>query len=290
MAKTRKKPASKRPAAKKKPAAKKRAAKKPAAKKRAAKKPAAKKRAAKKPAAKKPAAKKPAAKKPAAQAPKPVLVRAPTDPALIERVAASWRRLESWAAANSGRSLDLLPGASEITIAAAEEKMGLVFPPGFRASLLQHDGESSFSSGASKSFPWMPGCPPLAPLDRMHFFWKELQGLAAEYPQDGYDNDDRTRAGVYRSGRIPIAGTPYWDGDTVYLDLDPGPAGTPGQLICTVTECDFVVLADSFEVALERWVNALESGAWVWNREKNAAHPAGEAPHRDHPANQFANR
>jgi cell wall assembly regulator SMI1 len=205
------------------------------------------------------------------------------------RIAGLWQRLEAWAAANTGRSLELRPGASEATIAEAERTMGLTFPAGFRASLALHDGQTAFESGSETCFPWMPGCAPLAPVQKMLEQWKEVQALADEYPPPAeLDNDDHLRSGVYRKGRIPIAGTRYWDGDNVYLDLDPGPKGTAGQLITTVTECDFVVLDRSFEAALERWVTALEDGSWIYDRDENAEHPRDEKPHSNHPSNWFA--
>jgi cell wall assembly regulator SMI1 len=93
---------------------------------------------------------------------------------------------------------------------------------------------------------------------------------------------------VAKKGRIPIAGTPYWDGDSTFIDLDPGPEGTPGQVITMISECDFVVLGPSFEHALARWVSSLESGAWVYDRDKNAEHPRGAKPHDGHPSYAFA--
>jgi cell wall assembly regulator SMI1 len=183
----------------------------------------------------------------------------------------------------------LAPGAAPDAIAAAEQAMGLTFPPDFRASLLLHEGQTTFGDGSAPSFPWLPGCPQLAPLRQIVSQHKEIQGLADEYPPpDAFDDGRRLRAGTYRKGRIPIAGTPWWDGDSTYIDLDPGPEGTPGQIITMVSECDFVVLGQSFEDALARWVGALESGEWTYDRDKRAEHRQGDAPHAGHPSFQFA--
>lgn len=214
---------------------------------------------------------------------------APPDPAITERLRALWQRLEAWCAAHAGRSLNLGSGAAPDSVAAAEQTMGLAFPADFRASLLLHEGQTTFKDGSSPSFPWLPGCPQLAPLSQILYQYKEVQGLSDEYPPpDALDDDRRLRAGVYRKGRIPIAGTPWWDGDSTYLDLDPGPEGTPGQVITMISECDFVVLGSSFEDALARWVGALESGQWTYDRDKKAEHPQDEAPHSGHPSYAFA--
>jgi cell wall assembly regulator SMI1 len=198
-------------------------------------------------------------------------------------------RLEA-IAARHGDALALNPGLSEAAIANAEARLGSRLPAGYRAFLALHDGQASFKTGESR-VPWMPGCPPLAPLARVLERWAELQELAADFPPpDATEDDDRIRSGVYRTSRIPIAGTPWWDGDTTFLDLDPGPAGCPGQLITMVTECDFVTLGTSFEAALARWVESLETGTWVCDPASGDVHPRGEAPHTAHPADRFAAR
>jgi cell wall assembly regulator SMI1 len=198
-----------------------------------------------------------------------------------------WTRLEALAVRH-GATLALAPALSEDAIAAAEAKLGASLPAGYRASLALHDGQASFAGGGG-GLPWMPGCGALAPLAKVLEQWAEVQSLVADFPPpEATEDEDRIRSGTYRARRIPIAGTPYWDGDTTYLDLDPGPAGTSGQLITLVTECDFVTLGPSFEAALARWVEALESGAWTVDAARGATHPAGVAPFQAHPAEQFA--
>lgn len=198
-----------------------------------------------------------------------------------------WRRLGA-IADRAGAPLQLNPGLPEDTIAAAEATLGLTLPPGYRASLALHDGQATFANG-EPSLPWMPGCAPLAPLAAVLEQWAQLQELAAEYPPpDDTQHGDRIKSGTYRTRTIPIAGSQYWDGDTTYVDLDPGPAGAAGQLITMFTECDFVALGPSFEAALARWVTALEEGTWVYSAEAGDVHPAGEPPHAAHPADLFA--
>lgn len=196
-----------------------------------------------------------------------------------------WKRLEAWANKNAKLSLRLRKPASEKQIAAAEKKLKLTFPKEFRASLLCHDGQETNDEEARKyqdehggfcGFEWMPGCSPLASLDAIVEQWKD--------EQDNVDEDEKPKAiekgvlhdVIFHPRRIPIAGTPYWDGDNTYLDMFPGPKGKVGQIITFVDECDAVVLGNTMSQALERYLLALESGDWVWDKEKRFVHPKKE--------------
>ncbi|HVK71747.1 MAG TPA: SMI1/KNR4 family protein, partial [Kofleriaceae bacterium] len=191
------------------------------------------------------------------------------------KVADLWQRLEAFAAGRGGPSLDLRPPATEKDIAAAEQAMKLRFPPGFRASLRLHDGQAGFGIKDARSFPWMPGCPPLAPLDAIVERWTAVQALAGKRrPSDELTAADRIKAGAHRTGRIPIAGAPRWTGDAVYLDLDPGRAGAAGQLIASVADA-LVVVDASFEAALARWLFVLERGLWTYDPARHLAFPTG---------------
>jgi hypothetical protein len=63
------------------------------------------------------------------------------DTKVTRAVNRQWRRIEAWLKANAPRSHRTLgkPGKAE-AIAAAEARMGLLFPDDLRASLLRHDG------------------------------------------------------------------------------------------------------------------------------------------------------
>lgn len=186
-----------------------------------------------------------------------------------------WKRLEAWRRAHAPTSLFRpRPPAKAKAIAAAEKKMKLAFPPDFVASLLVHDGEEDYDGDPAR-FDWMPGCDRLAPLASIVEQWADEQ----ENAEEDDDGDARIVEGgrfrnvLWSPRRIPIAGSPYWDGDNTYLDFIPGPKGTDGQLVTMVTECDFVVLAPSFRAAFEGHVELLESG--VWPPKKIAGHPSG---------------
>ena len=242
--------------------------------------PAAKKAPVKKAAAKQsPAAARPAPASPARPAPPPP---PPAAPAVdhAARIGDAWRRLTAYAASIDAPPLALRPGASEKAIAAAEKTIKLAFPPDFRASLKLHDGQ-----GEERSFPWMPGCPPLWPVETIVERWHELQKLAAKLApkKETVDAHGRLKGGVYRTGRIPIA-------DKTFLDLDPGPAGVAGQLVTMVGKTDLVVIDTSFGAALERWAGALERGVWVYDRDKHTTYPRAVPLFVGHPAGLFSRR
>ncbi|MCL4227651.1 MAG: SMI1/KNR4 family protein [Myxococcales bacterium] len=206
------------------------------------------------------------------------------------RIAELWRRLEAWVAMTGAPPLALAPGAPEKAIAAAEKAMKLAFPPDFRASLAIHDGQIAGDGGPP--FPWMAGCGPLLPLAEVVARWREEQDLAARKAprKDVVAPTDKLRAGVHRAGRVPIARTAGRDPELAFLDLDPGPAGTRGQLATMVSRAELVVIDTGFAPALERWVNVLERGLWSYDRERHVAHPRALAPATSHPAGLFSRR
>lgn len=219
----------------------------------------------------------------------------PTPPPVdhAARVGELWRRLETWVASTGAPALALNAGASEKAIAAAEKTMKLGFPPDFRASLAVHDGQSTEGgAGGAQVFPWMPGCPPLLPLARVVERWKEEQDFAAKRQpkKEWFDAGGKLKGGVYRTGRIPIAGPVRREGERTFLDFDPGPAGARGQLITMVSASDFVVIDASFAAAFERWVNVLERGLWIYDTAMHTVHPRALAPATSHPSGLFSKR
>ncbi len=198
-------------------------------------------------------------------------------------VTASLENLERLAK-DRGLSLGLRPGASAETLAAAEQALGRALPADYRELLNLADGQLD-----DPTFPWMPGCDPLASVTSVVAQLGEERGMTEDFPPSAdEDLDGRIRGGRYHPNRIPIAGTKWWDGDTTYIDLEPGSKGTDGQLLTLTSECDFVVLGDSLAHALERYVAALESGDLVWHPEEKALAARGAAPHAGHPAYDFA--
>ncbi len=219
--------------------------------------------------AKKAAAKpKPAAKvsaKPAAK-PKPA---AKAKGGKSQSMAQLWARLEAFVA-ETPQSLHLRPGTTEKAIRAAERTMGLTFPADFRESLLVHDGQETGDGSDENTFPWLTGHPRLASLDRIVAAWKDqcetFEQFHAGDPPIEID-DGRMIHYLWHARRIPIAGNPWWDQDNTYLDFLPGPRGFPGQLVCFGKGyVDGLWCAPSFGSAFALWVDALVSGAWLWEK------------------------
>lgn len=186
-----------------------------------------------------------------------------------------WNRLLDWHARREHqRPFRPRPPATASAIAAAEDAMKISFPEDFRASLLVHDGEDDYD-GDPMRFHWMPGCDRLAPLAQIVEQWRDERDRVQDEEEDSclVTEDGRFRNLLWHSKRIPIAGSPWWDGDNTYLDFVPGPEGAAGQLVTMVTECDFVVLAPSFRAAFEGYVEMLESGEW--QRQAITGHSAG---------------
>jgi cell wall assembly regulator SMI1 len=228
---------------------------------------------------------------------RPITPAAPPAPAPVDqaaRVGELWRRLETWVTSTGAPPLALNAGATEKAIAAAEKTMKLVFPPDFRASLAVHDGQAPNPTDATNGqvFPWMPGCPPLLSVARILERWKEEQELAAKRQpkKEWFDAGGKLKGGVYRTGRIPVAGPVRRDSERTFLDMDPGPSGTRGQLITMVSAADFVVIDASFAAAFERWVNVLERGIWIYDTALHTVHPRALAPATSHPSGLFSKR
>jgi len=123
----------------------------------------------------------------------------------------------------------------------------------------------------------MPGCSPLRSLAEIVPQWQVEVGLATPDEDTGEDPPDpRLLRDLWHPRRIPIAGNRWWDGGNSYLDLAPGPEGTPGQLISYSSECDLEVLGTSFGEALEAYVDALEARTWLYDPHANDACPAND--------------
>lgn len=187
-------------------------------------------------------------------------------------------------AGEHGLSLRLRPPATADAIADAEKALGRPLPAEYAELLAVADGQEE-----DASFPWMPGCDRLQPIASCVSQLKDERGMTEDFPPpDHEDLEGWIRGGRYHLNRFPIAGSTYWDGDTTYLDLEPGSAGKQGQLITLTSECDFVVLGENLGHAFRRYLACLASGDLVWNAEEKTLVAKGEEPHASHVADDFA--
>ncbi len=177
-----------------------------------------------------------------------------------------WTRLETWARAHAPAMLTDLNGpASPDAIDGLQQTLGLDLPDDFRASLAVHDGEHD---GWPNRI-WR-GCGALLPCAQIPGFVEQLRNVDAEYGEPIEDPEQLAADGIITvSGPVKVVGfdprrVPIMNcnGDTQwFLDLDPAPGGTPGQVIRVDLECcEWVVLAPSFRAFFEDYVQALEAG------------------------------
>jgi cell wall assembly regulator SMI1 len=174
-----------------------------------------------------------------------------------QAVAKVWQRIETCLGEHR-KSLVVRPGANADAIAAAEATLGVALPADYKAWLLLHDGEDHVEGRVE----WLPAFGRLLPLAVTLERWQyEQEWVEPNDPGLRYGHDDkRIRSVIRHPKRIVIAGNQWGDGDSTYLDLIPGTAGTVGQVIVGVTECDFLVVGNSFLDFLERWAAAFEAG------------------------------
>jgi cell wall assembly regulator SMI1 len=170
----------------------------------------------------------------------------------------AWKRIEKWCRRHHPQLLEILnPGASKKELAAVENTIGQPLPVDVRTSLLIHDGQSDKS--------------------RCHFLFGQLnfatcERISWEYSHwKGSDRGDSPTnrtfypkdAIVHRyheDNWIPVA---YEDGcgNCLAVDLAPGPAGIPGQVIDFGANIyDLGVLAPSWGHFLLSYAKLLESG------------------------------
>lgn len=196
-----------------------------------------------------------------------------------------WKSIEAWHNKHTGRSLNLRKGVSEKEIANAEKKLKIKFQPDFRSHLLLHDGQNHTENTTE----WLPGCTFLAPLEEIVSQWKQEREDFAEFEEE--TTKTQLKGSMLKCfshpKRIPIAGTKYWDGDAAYLDFAPGKKGFVGQVIALYTECDFVVMGNSFEHALKRYAEALQQGIFKWDKKEEILYFKGEDKY-DNQAYNFA--
>lgn len=166
-----------------------------------------------------------------------------------------WQRLTRWAATCP---LDIVfnPGAKESVIAAAEAALGVTFPADLRAYLLLADGERWNSDGFIGD--WQ--------LLELKFIVQETQRMRA-LVDDGSFNDntnDETPAikGLWWNPQwLPIVAS--GSGHFFCVDLDPGPAGTVGQIILFLhDDAGRYLVAHSLRAWFERLAADFERGLY----------------------------
>ncbi|MFJ6440555.1 SMI1/KNR4 family protein [Streptomyces sp. NPDC091649] len=128
-------------------------------------------------------------------------------PPVVPPVAASWRRIDAWLARHApARPADLRPPATTGAIDALESRMNLRLPDDLRASLLCHDGDTSYLA--------VLPCGPLYSTEQI----AEVRQLRMEVWEDSEDSDE-AETPWWREDWIPFAGG---DGDDSFVDAGRG--------------------------------------------------------------------
>jgi cell wall assembly regulator SMI1 len=153
--------------------------------------------------------------------------------------------------------LGFRPGTSEAKIANLEEHLGLQLPTDFHDFLLICNGQKN------TTLDWLPDHMVLFGVDEIIRSWDyqlSRMPLVGELQYNTYQFHDKIRNIIFQHGRIPIA---EFEAGTcsIYLDYIAGPKGKDGQLIFNTTECDFIVLTNSFQELIAHYVKLLERGA-----------------------------
>lgn len=140
-----------------------------------------------------------------------------------------WSRLEAQLATHRPVLLDALrPGAALSAIQEVEHCMGLTLPEELRCAYLRHDGCTELPydyTNLVATYRWIS-------LDEMRRNWLHLKRMYEEWlPEADLDPEptsaDEVLLSVPRPGWIPIGKR---DAQTLlFIDLEPGPAGTPGN-------------------------------------------------------------
>jgi cell wall assembly regulator SMI1 len=174
-------------------------------------------------------------------------------------VAGAWARVEAGLNRVLPASLrQLAAPAGEREIDAVEAALGVVLPPDFRASLGIHNG-----TRLDLRWQW----PSPVPLECL-YDTGEIVESTRDWRRNAMSEDEfaheclngPVRPVVGSAGHVVVGtmnGDVHW-----FLDLDPAPGGTPGQVVRVDIECgQWDVLAPSWTRLLIRYAEDLERHA-----------------------------
>lgn len=167
-----------------------------------------------------------------------------------------WNRLID-ALGDAAAQLKLGPGATPRAIKAAEQELGFALPDDYRAWLAIANGQALHGLSILPNGGW------LISLERLLDQWRYERGHDledADYAAIDVTQDrDRIRSFIFHPRRLVIGGAAHLDYDNTLLDLIPGPAGTVGQVIVFITECDYVTLAPGLGAFFDRVAELVEA-------------------------------
>lgn len=185
-----------------------------------------------------------------------------------------WERFEAMLQAHAPDLLATFrPPATAAQIAEAEAAMGVQFPEEIRHAYLRHDG-AEHRDGTQDGWLFVP-FNWWAPLSEALSYWQmkmEVRDSLAQethttlFPEANSKWDSEKIAPVWWNEKwIPIglSGTPT----STYVDLDPAPQGTHGQLIDDSGMQEAVWLSSGLDHYLELLIERVESGRLIYRGE-----------------------
>lgn len=175
-----------------------------------------------------------------------------------------WKRFETYfqARGKTIQQMGFRPGIPGEFIKAAERKLKTRFPDDYRQFLRLCNGHDS------NILNWLPDGMMLLELDDVVKIWESDMFFFDEDDMEKffhkYSTNGKTRMIVYHPQRIPII---ELEGEAaIYIDQVPGPTGIEGQVILSIDELEFMVIAESFKGFLARYVTLLEQGKLIFQR------------------------
>ncbi|SRR5258708_25640677 len=169
----------------------------------------------------------------------------------------TWKRIESWLAANAPKILnDLLPGATDEQFRSAEKLLGVEFPDDVKTSYNIHNGQQGLTAPLIGE--WQ-----LLSLKDIVSQWEIMKDL---FDAGKFNNVTSTPIGPIKTDWwnvkwIPVAYNGA--GDLYCLDLDPALGGDVGQIISFWhMEDRRERLAKNFQEWLQGFADDLEDGKY----------------------------
>ncbi len=195
---------------------------------------------------------------------------------MTSSVVDSWRRLEAALPTLGLQGVGLAPGASDNDIDAFQTHLGLTLPPEVREWFAGHDGQTASTAGLAAGFHFLS----LREAQKIMQDWAQVRTKLGH----GVKDLDRACSSTPPKAIQRKYSCPAWlpllrdnEGNCVGVDLEPGSAGSVGQIInFGRDEDDKYVLFPNASALLDWLATELESGRIAYDEEDRVVrHTAG---------------
>lgn len=184
-------------------------------------------------------------------------------------IISNWKRIERWLGAHAPEALEQLePPAKPEAIARVAATVGAL-PDDYLALLRIHDGVDDADDGIGVYEGFVPYSleDALRVRQIMHDVTREGRRTSPDV-HDAMRPDPGVRQRFWHDAWFPVA---VWAGGArtmIFMDLDPAPGGTQGQLVKHVIDMDTLpIVARSISEWIDRVANTMESGRVSVERE-----------------------